>query len=263
MKGNILNKLLIICCLLAMVSCKARKLAVNSKTTVKHTTRPVNNSAVKLIPIRESQISFNTFSAKAHTQLNINGSSNDVTLNIRVSNNQKIWVSVTALLGIEIARALITPDSIQIINRLQGVYIKKPFSYIYTFTNRQVNYAMLQALLIGNAIPAMLNDSTNYHAVNDSITLSGNLQDLIYKLIIGHDMKVTQTSLSNQDAGQSLQINNNLFIKSGNNTVPSQIDIASMAKDKKIQVNLRYVKVDFNLQQEYPFNIPDSYSPSN
>jgi hypothetical protein len=266
MRENTLNKLgLVSCCLLVMLSCKARKqlVANNPGITPANSARPFYNAAAKLNPIRAQQLDFNSFSARAHARLNINGNSNDVTLNIRINKDKEIWVSVTYLLGIEVARAKITPDSILVMNKVQSLYIKKPFSFIYTFANKQVNYAMLQALLVGNAAPSLLNDSTKYDARPDSIMLSGNLDDLIYNLVIGNDMKVTQTNLSNQGAGLLLQVSNSAFILSGNYKVPSQIDIASVAKDKKLQVNLRYYKVDFNQQQEYPFNIPDGYSPAN
>jgi len=266
MKENTLNKLLIVCCLLALVSCKARKQVIVNRdavvppaAVVKHPD-PVNT---ELNAVRTKQASFNTFTGRAKANLNIDGSTNDCTLNIRINNNKEIWVSVTALLGIEVARAQITPDSIQVINRLQGVYLKKPFSFIYMYANKHVNYAMLQALLVGNAIPSLLNDSTKYDAANNNISLSGNLQDMIYKLALGTDMKVTQTNLSNDSQGQSLQVSNNNFIVSGNQKVPSQIDIASVAQNKKVQVNLHYVKVDFNQPQDYPFNIPTDYSPAN
>ena len=267
MKENTLNKLLIVCCLLAMFSCKTRKhLVANPNTTAVNTVqavKPVNDINLKLDPIRAQQINFNTFAGKARTTLNLNGNSNDVTLNIRISKDKKIWVSITALLGIEVARALITPDSIQVLNRLQGLYIDKPFSYVHTFTNPQVDFTMLQALLVGNAVPSLMNDSTNYQAAGSGIMLSGNLQDIIYKMVLGTDMRVTQTNLSNQDAGQSLQVNDNTFVLTGNQKVPSQIDIASVAKDKKVQVNLHYVKIDLNQPQDYPFNIPADYSPAN
>jgi len=264
MKRNILNKLLIACALFTIVSCSARKKlpATNNTAAAASVTKHNDEVEAKLDPIRAQQINFNTFSARAKTSLAINGNNNDCTLNIRISKDKKIWVSITALLGIEVGRALITPDSIFVLNRLQGVYIRKPFSFIYTYANRQINYAMLQALLVGNVIPQLLNDSTAYQSAGNGITLSGSLNDLVYKLIVGADMKVAQTNLSNQDAGQSLQVSN-AFTQQGNQKVPSQIAIASVAKNNKIQINLRYVKVDFNQQLEYPFNIPGSYSPAN
>jgi len=267
MKENTLNKVLIVCCLLCIVSCKARKQLVktDSVTAITNTiiTPPklVNKAVAELGPIRAKQVSFNTFSGKAKTNLDFNGNSNDCTLNIRISNNKKIWVSITALLGIEVARAQITPDSIFVINRLQGVYLKKPFNYIYNYANKQVNYAMLQALLVGNAIPSLLNDSTQYELVNNNISLSGNLQDLMYKLVLGNDYKVTQTNLSN-NSGQSLQLNYNSFMMANGQKVPSQVSISSTANKNQVQVNMHYVRVDFNQPQDYPFTIPDDYTPT-
>jgi len=263
MKENTLNRIWILCGLLAMViaGCKTKKqIVANHPAPV---TKPKNDLQARLNVIRAQQADFNTFSGKAKTSLNINGNSNDCTLNIRINSNKKIWVSVTALLGIEVARAVITPDSILVINRLQSVYLKKPFSFIHTYTNSHVDFPMLQALLVGNAIPSLMNDSTKYLTDGSQVTLSGNLQDLVYKMAFGVDLKVTETDLTNDAQGQSLQVSNSSFIMGGTLKVPAQITIASAAKNRKVQVNLHYTKVDFNLQQDYPFNIPDGYSPSN
>lgn len=258
MKKNILNKLLIVCCLLTMISCKARKQVIVSRKA-DSAAKPLDNVSSKLDAIKAKQVNFNTFAGRAKTKLDINGNSNDVTLNIRIQRDKKIWVSITAILGVEAARALITPDSILLINRLQGVYLRKPFSYVYKYASNQVNYKTLESLLIGNAIPELLNEKADVVNADGNTTLSGSLQDLLYKLIVGADLKVTQTNLSNQNEGQSLQVVNNTFIQATNRIMPSEIDIASVVKDKKIQVNLHYTKADYDVQQEYPFSIPASY----
>jgi hypothetical protein len=261
MRKNILNKLLIAGCLLVMAGCTARKQLVTNKTPVVEPR--VVKSDSRLIAIKSHQLVFNTFSAKAATKLNIDGSSNDVTLNMRIDHDKKIWVSITALLGIEVARAIITPDSIQIINKLQGVYIKKPFSYIYTYANKQINYNMLESILVGNAIPGILNDDkTNLQADNGMINLTGNLQDLVYTLMLNPDMKVAQLNLSNPNEEQSLQVANSVFINQGAQLIPSQIDILSVSQNKKVQANLHYTKVDLDQPLQYPFNIPESYKPA-
>jgi hypothetical protein len=227
-----------------------------------NTTKP-DTKRIELDAIRAGQTNFNTFSGKARTKLDFGGSSNDVTLNIRIKKDQKIWVSITAIAGLEVARALITPDSIMVINRLQSVSIKQPFSYLYKFAGKEINYKTLESLLIGNAIPELINDNAGLQAKNDTITLTGNLQDLAYRLIIGRGMKVTQTNLDNQIAGQSLQVTNNTFIQTDNRVIPSQIDITSVVKDKKIQVNLHYIKLELDQPLEYPFNIPARYTETN
>jgi len=265
MRRNILNKIAIACCLLVVLSaCKSKKLVVvNRPTTDSAAINRANDIRSRVAVIRSKQVIFNTFSGKAKTKLAINGNDNDVTLNIRINRDQKIWISVTAIAGIEVARALITPDSIQVRNNFQGMYLRKPFSYIYTYASRQVNFKTLQSLLVGNAISELVNENATYKPEGTNIAITGTLQDIIYKLLLGPDLKVTQTNLSNQAAAQSLQVTNKVFIQATNRVIPSQIDIASTAGGKKIQVNLRYTAADFDKQLEYPFSIPKSYEPAN
>jgi hypothetical protein len=252
-------KLLAICFLFAMVGCKAKKTLIVKHAAADTATKVVDYKAIKLKAIRAGQTSFDNFSGKAHATLDINGNSNDVTLNIRIKKGRKIWVSITAIAGIEAARVLITPDSMWVINRLQSVYLKKPFSYINKFAGNQVNYTTIESLLIGNAIPELINENADLQTSADSTTLSGSLEDLVYKLIVGPGMRVTQTNLSNQNEGQSMQVTNNTVIQSGTRVIPSQIDVTSLVKDKKIQVNLHYIKTGFDQLLEYPFSIPGRY----
>lgn len=263
MRGNILNKLLIAFCVISVLGCKAKKQLV-SRPAAPPVATAANTNMAKITAIRSRQVSYNTFSGKAKTKLNIDGKTNDVTLNIRIQHGQKIWVSITALIGIEVARALITPDSILVVNRLQSVYLKKPFSYIYTYASRQVNFNTVESLLVGNAIPELLNPDADFQpGANGSLTIKGNLQGLLYSLMLGTDLKVNQTSLRNQSAGQSLQVNNSEFIQAGNRVIPSQISITSVVSRNNIQADLHYSRADFDQALEYPFNIPDGYSPAN
>jgi hypothetical protein len=277
MKENILNKgfknissqfgyfkLIPIFCLLLIFSCKSKKAMVVKRVAVDSAVnKPVDTKALKITAIKSAQTYFNTFSGKARTKLDIDGSTNDVTLNIRIQRDHKIWVSVTAIAGIEVARAMITPDSILLLNKLQGLYVKQPFSYIYKFTGNQVNYKTVESLLVGNAMPELLNENANFQPGNGNTLITGNLQGLLYKLLLGPDLKVTQTNLNNQSAAQSLRVTDSVFVQSGNKIMPSQIDILSMVKNKKIQVNLHYIKVDFDQPLEYPFSIPARYTPGN
>ncbi|MDP9078175.1 MAG: DUF4292 domain-containing protein [Bacteroidota bacterium] len=268
MKRNTLNKssyvkLIAICCLLFAFSCKSRKpLVVNRVPVDTVVVKPVNTKAATLASIKTKQTNFNTFSGKASTKLDISGSSNNVTLNIRIQRDHKIWVSITAIAGIEVARAEITPDSILLINRLQSLYLRKPFSYVNKYAGKQVNYKTLESLLVGNAIPELLTENADFTPGKGGLTISGNLADVIFKLILGPDVRVTQTNLSNQAAGQTLQVVNGAFIQATNRVIPSQIDISSVVKDKKIQVNLHYTRADFDQPLEFPFSIPSRYSPA-
>ena len=266
MRGNILNRIIaiIICSTILLAGCKAHKQMLKQPSQPvmvappKVTAAPVVNT--ELAAIKAKQLVFNTFSARAKTKLDIDGNGNDVTLNLRIQHDKKIWVSVTALLGIEVARALITPDSITVINRLQGVYIKKPFSYINQYGGKQVNYQTLEALLVGNAVPQLLNDNADISIDNANTVIAGTIETMVYKLILGPDYRVSQLSLTNP-AGQALQVTNSAFIQADTRSVPSQIDIASAVENKKVQISLHYNSVDLDKTLDYPFSIPDRFTP--
>ena len=276
MKKNILNKLLLISCLLVMISCKAKKplvqpVQVDVPPTITHVpaATPALGPVVitkpdsRLDAIRSAQLTFNTFSAKADAKLDIDGDKNDVDITIHIDHDKKIWVDIskTLLIYIDLARAVITPDSLMFIDKLHGTYVKKPFSYIYQYSNNQVSYKMLEALLTGNTIPEVLQDkNAGFQTDAGSTALSGTLEDLVYTLLLGADRKPTQFNLSNHNAGLSLQENNSMFIPVNGKTVPSQIDIQSTAQNKKIQVNLHYTRVDLDIPLTYPFSIPSNYT---
>ena len=261
MKRNMWNRLFIVCALLSMVSCKAHKQLVADKKHESSANVP-SPLLTKLDAIRAAQSNFTTFSGRAKARMQINNSSNDVTLNIRINHGQKIWVSITAIAGIEVARATITPDSILAVNKLQGLYVRQPFSYIYKYASHQLDYRSIEALLIGNAIPQLLNDQVRMQADSANIVLNGSLEELLFKLVVGPDMKAKSTNLSDQDAGQTMQVDNSVFLPVANRVVPSQIDINSTAGARKIKLSMHYIKQDFDLPLEYPFSIPDSYEPA-
>jgi hypothetical protein len=247
---------------LLLPGCKAKKPLVVKSVVIDTVQRTVDIKMLKLNAIKAAQTTFNTFSGKAKAKLNINGDSNDVTLNIRIKSDQKIWISITAIAGIEVARALITPDSILLINRLQGLYVKKPFSYVNQFAGSQANYKALESLMIGNAIPDQVNVNSDVQIENGATVLSGTFSNFIFKVLFGADLKPTQTNLTNQSAGQTLQVVISAFIQAGNKVIPAEIDISSMVKDKKILVNLHYVKNEFDQPLEFPFSIPPRYKPA-
>ncbi|PJJ83883.1 DUF4292 domain-containing protein [Mucilaginibacter auburnensis] len=265
MRKNIANKIAVaFLVVLVVTGCKTKK----ALTAAPAATTPVvvdNSKANTIAAIKDRQLNFKTFSGKANAQLNIDNDNKNVNMNIRIDHGKQIWVSisVTVLATFEVARAVITPDSIKIVNKLQGVYIKKPFSYVHNYAGKQVNFATVEALLTGNAIPEFLSTNADLKQANGNVSLSGSMQELLYTLVFNPDLKVRQLDLSNSAQQQSLQVTNNSFVLVDSRTLPSQIAINSNVKGKKININLEYSKVELDRALETPFNIPESYTPAN
>jgi hypothetical protein len=257
----------VISCFLIFISgCKAKKPLVARAPVADTTTTPkpavVDTRMVTINAIKTAQTYFSTFSGKARTKLSIDGDENDVTLNIRIQRDKKIWVSITAIAGIEVARALITPDSIFLINRLQSVYVKKPFSYVYQYTGKEVSYKTVESLVIGNAIPESLNENPDIQIANGATILTSRMASMVYVLAVDANHRASQLNLTNPDEAETLQVNNSAFAGAGGKVIPLQIDMSSTVKNKKIVVNLHYIKEEFDQPLEYPFTIPSRYEPA-
>ncbi len=263
MRKNILSSLAAIIILVGISGCRTKKRITNAETINTAASRAKINVAEKISSINSSSAKFTSLTARAKTDLNINGDINDVTMNIRIKHNEAIWVSVTAIAGLEIARALITPDSLKVINRLEGMYISKPFSYIHDFTSRQVNFGTLESLLVGNAFKEVLNDQANLQGNNNELTLTQTLGAINYLLNFNTRSKVTQTSLQDTRNSQFLQAAYGDFIDVQGQVMPQSVKIKSQAQRKNVLIDLAYSRVELNQPVEMPFSVPKRFTLKN
>lgn len=263
MKKNILiNTVYTIMLLLALTGCKTKKVILPAPVVPESPAVPAepdNTRKNKLKSINESDMVFNTLAVKSKAVLSINDKSNDVNMNFRIKNNEVIWVSVTALAGLEVARALITPDSVKILNRLDNVYIKKPFSYIYEFTNEQINFRTLQSILVGNTVSEFITDSTNLNMESDEAKLRSILGGLTYNLRVSSQNKVVYMNLNDLIAKQELTANYSDFILVNQQQIPHTVVMDSKVKTKKFLLDLKFLKVDLDGPLELPFRVPERF----
>jgi len=260
MKRNILNSILIAGIVVLGIGCKPKKLIV--------TTTPVNaekldesasKKAENLALLKSKDLPFNTLSLRGKAKLNVNGDENNVTMLIRIEKDKKIWVSITAIAGIEVARAVITPDSLLLRNNLQKSYTKKPFSYVYGFTNKQVDFAMLQSVLSGNTIKNFMTTQADLAQENGVWAVSGKSDNVVYRILFNDLLKVAETTLNDAQAGQAFKVTYGKYTPVNNALFPSALAISTMAGAKKINIDLEFNKIDSNTPLEFPFSVPKSY----
>lgn len=266
MRKSTLNKLI---CLIAMLvlwsSCKSKKLVMAPEPTpvpeivVVQAIAADNSKINKISQIKERDAVFSTLAIKAKADLSIDNKSNDVNMNIRMKNNEVVWVSVTAMAGVEVARAMITPDSVKILNRLDNIYIKKPFSYIYEFTNDKINFKTLQSVLIGNTVADLLSDSTELNAEGDDTLLKSILGTLVYDMRSNIQNKVTLNKLGDSLSGQELIVNYGNFISVNQRDFPHRVEMSTMTKKKSLGLKLEFLKVDVDGVIDLPFRVPDRF----
>ncbi|MEJ2883427.1 DUF4292 domain-containing protein [Pedobacter sp. GR22-6] len=262
MNASTLNKLVLLLLVMLAGACKTKKVIVKVPETGVNTT-VVNKKAENLKTLADKDLVYTSLSMKAKANLEINGNGNNVTMNIRMVKDEKIWVSITAIAGIEVARALITPDSIKVKNSFQGVYLKKPFSYIHRYTNPQVNFALLQSIFSGNTIKDFMVEQSGLEQQNGVWLLTGNQGDLAYRVLFNTLLKIGENNLNDVKSGRALKVVYGEYQKIDNIPVPSNIRISSIAGTQKVNLTLDFSKIERNVPLEFPFNVPAKYEVIN
>lgn len=260
MKRNILSKLsLVLAVLILAYSCASKKSAVkkdNSGITAKGkdllSTYELNN------------LNFITFSGRAKAKVQYGEESQNVTLNVRMERDKAIWISVTALLGIEVARVIITPDSVKIMNRLQSEYVAKPFSYIYKYTNPGVSFKMLQDILIGNISTELLRtDQLQIATSDDDVQVIGVKEGLTFHYGVNKSNRPFAFNLMELGKSNKLDVQYSDFAVIDGHNFPQRFTLNIEGSGVKVSSDMLYNKSEFNNTVELPFSIPSRYKAIN
>ncbi|MDB5019319.1 MAG: hypothetical protein JWQ28_446 [Pedobacter sp.] len=257
MRRTIRNRFILMALLSVVFACKSKKAIVTAPAAVKTDTVLVNKNLENIKMLRSKDIIFNTLALKGKADLNMAGNSNTVTVNVRVQRDKKIWMSITALLGIEVARAVITPDSIMVLNRLQSTYIRKPFSYVYGYTSKQVTFQMLQDILTGNTIDTLLKPEARLELINKGVwRLSGNQAALGFDVLFNTFQKSSEVNLNDVRAGQALKVLYGSYQKVNEYLFPTTIRINSMSGTRRVNLDFDFSRVESNVPLDMSFTVP-------
>lgn len=136
-------------------------------------------SSYLLTQLEDHELKYKTFAAKFSLHYADGKEKTSFRGNIRIKRDSLIWVSIAPVMGIEVARILITPDSVKIIDRTNKSYFMESYRYVNQYLNNALDFDMLQAFLIGN-------DFSFFEEANWKASIDGGL----YKLATANRRKL-------------------------------------------------------------------------
>lgn len=119
-------------------------------------------SAEKLLErlVENSQVDVRYYSAKAGVELTLPDGSKSFKAQIRSVQDSAAWVSVVPALGIEVARVLLTPDSLKLMDKLNDQYFVGDTTAAKTKFGLQPSLSLFQQALLG--LPIGLEPNEKY-----------------------------------------------------------------------------------------------------
>jgi len=207
-------------------------------------------------------IHYTTFSAKLDVDYeDAEGKKFDVNAHIRMYKDSVIWVTITALLGIEGLRAYITKDSVKILDKQNKIYTARSVSYLQEVTELPLSLSALQDLLIGN--PVFLDPAIHsYSKTESTISLQGYGEFFKHLLTIGLDDKLVLSSkLDDLDETRNRTCYLTYNEYENKKGIPfSTKRTIHVAEKKKLDIKLNFKQYDFNETLSFPFSIPKNYT---
>jgi hypothetical protein len=254
--------------MLGFGACKTTKKAIHSPLVLKTAAELVSLSS-------QNELKFEWINAKLSANIVTKDKENTVTVNLRMRRDSAIWMSISPALGIEVARVLVTKDSIKVMDRLNSKYLVRNYAYINELLQVLVDFEMLQSLLIGNNFSYLDEKKFKSSFVDGHLYVLSTLGKRKLKKTIIEDKeinrgimqdtwldpenyRVVKMLIKDKKSKKELLANFEDFRLIDNQKIPfiSTFDIQSF---KSVKIKIEYSKILLNKVQEFPFTIPEKY----
>lgn len=204
---------------------------------------------------------YDWFSAKLSGKATLSSGTIPITANLRIRKDSVIWLSVSALLGIEVGRIHITPDSIKLMNRINSSYWKGSLEQLKQQLGVSLPYRDIQSLLVGQFLPPKGMKFKSELAEKHYLLSNKKRKPLPQlRLWVAKDFLPFRYELQDE-LGRMIQLEYASFDRKDKRWVPSEVSMLFQTAESTMQGNLKYSKVNVNQPKKIKFTIPESYVP--
>ncbi len=228
--------------------------------------------------IKDNELKFDWINAKADVEVDIDDDNNKLDVKVRGRKDSAIWISIQAVGLIDIAKLLITRDSVKMVVYVKKQYFRGDFNYINEILNADLDFDMIQAALFGNSAD-FYEDDNKLNPVIDRVNchylLSTERKKKLRRITTGQD-SVKRSLQTMTLMNETYKIINNHFEDVSTNRVfnaqydkflakdsvfaPHDVNIEIKA-EKKITLKINYVRIEINQPQKLSLTIPKNYDP--
>lgn len=227
-----------------------------------------------LSAMKANEASFEFFSTRFSGDVSFDNSTYSISGIIRIRKDSAIFVSLSPIMGIEMARALITPDDVKIINRLEGTYFEGDMDYVNNMLGTDLDFYMLQALLVGNDFSHLSSENFSVKPETNRLLLQNpqrypatsraNNQFFQQNLLLDNQSyKITENTVYDPLTRRSIRTRYSAFYQVTGQMIPSRLSVIFTEPGAQAELNIRYNRTSIDNPQPITFSVPERYRPVN
>jgi Domain of unknown function (DUF4292) len=250
------KQLLIVVFGILLVSCAGSRTVIGTKNA---------NPGLALKSIinahRAATPKFSTLASRIKVAYEDEKQRQNITVSLRIQKDEKIWMKAS-ILGITMAKALITQDRVSYYETISNTYFDGDFALISNWLGTDLNFEKTQAILLGQSIFGL--DKATYKASvsENRYKLEPRLQpdNFVHSLLLNpNNFKVNLGIVSQPIDSRWLSIAYGDYHELEGSFYPSVIQINSIESDSHTNIAVNYKKINLNVSVSFPFEIPNGY----
>ena len=203
---------------------------------------------------------FSTLAARMQVSYEEGENSQSIAVSLRMEKDNKIWIKAS-LLGITLAKALITPEKVSYYESISNTYFDGDFSLLSEWLGTNIDFQKAQAILLGQSIFDFEAKYQSTVIVNKyKLQPKTQIDNFIFSLLLNpENFKISSETLSQPNDERMFTVNYGKYQKIEGGYYPSQINIIATQKGSKTKIAVNYKKIDHNAAIRFPFTIPKGY----
>lgn len=241
--------LILIILLSGFISCKRESIGIESED---------------LSNFKVEELEFDYFDARSKIRYTEGDKQVNGNARIRIRKDSVIWFSVSPSVGLEVTRALITPDTIWILNRMDKEFYIFNYKEISRYFNFDIDFQLIQSIVLGNlpkpltATSRVAKDTKYFMVKQDderyNIESYINLDSRKVETVMINEVPTNNKLMLNYTEFSALQE----FIFAYNCLV--NLTYKTNSGPLVTSVNLHYNKAEISDKPlKFPFNVPNKY----
>lgn len=206
----------------------------------------------------QNKLDFKTLSGKVKIDYSDGEDEQSVSVSLRMEKDKGIWMS--APLGI--VKAYITPDRVSFYNKMDNEYFDGDFSYLSKLLGTEVDYSIIQNMLLGQALFDLRNEKYDLSIGKENYRLTPKTAGVLYKTLFQiepKNFKMDLQQLSQPLKKRLLEIKYENYQLVGKEAIPNEVSILAIEENNENRILLEYRNIELNRSVNFPYNIPKGF----
>ncbi|MDD6211424.1 MAG: DUF4292 domain-containing protein [Bacteroidales bacterium] len=252
-------KSILLCCVFLITACKSTK-ELSEKSSFS------GNAKLRFESYLKDQVKFESLQSKLNIEFSIGGKTMSSRATLKIKKNEFIQLSVQPVLGIEMFRLVITPESFLLIDKMNRRYFSESIEVLEELVQMEMDFNLFQSLFTNQMfLPYQRGQGLNFHAFENNalddeieyIPKKKNSYDCRFLLDVAAHL--IQTTICDASGRNQLQWSYQNFVPMGNKPYPIRMNVTLDSQLGKIGMVMNSSDTQFGKSVKADLSVSNRY----